>query len=414
MTATLFRTIQPDNQAIPGLLDLRSPALAVLTAFLVGSVLLATVFVGAMPYSRRQPAIGLVVSDAGTVRVMPPQPATLQALFVADGALVEAGEPLFSVSYTTSLQDGGTLQGSLSRSLDRQQALLLEQIAGESIRVDHERSGFDNRIAALEAERESLHSQRALLEQRVRVASDQFQSGDSLRQRGLTTDTDLRAREDALLARQQELTTVQQRLDSNSHEERQVALLRAQLPADSRDRIARLDGTVAALQQQKAEAAARDGAIVRSPVKGRVTALQATVGQQVDPNKPLMSLVPNEVTMHAELFVSPQEIGFLRPAQSVRLTYDAFPFQRFGAQAGVVERISETMLAPEEVSGPVRPQGPAYLVTVRLDKQHVAEGGREQMLWPDMTLRAEIILERRTVLDWILEPLRTIMGRTYP
>uniref|UniRef100_UPI003100B1D3 HlyD family efflux transporter periplasmic adaptor subunit n=1 Tax=Neorhizobium sp. EC2-8 TaxID=3129230 RepID=UPI003100B1D3 len=413
MTATLFRTIHPDNQAIPGLLDLRSPSLAVLTAFLVGSVLLATVFVGAMPYSRRQPAIGLVVPDAGTVRVMSPQSATLRALFVADGALVEAGTPLFSLSYVASLQDGGSLEGSLSRSLEQQEALLQEQIASEGIRVDHERSGFDSRIAALTAEREGLHSQRALLEQRVRVASDQFQSGESLRQRSLITDTDLRAREDALLTRRQELTTVQQRLDSIVHEEQQIALQRAQLPADSRDRIARLDGAVAALQQQKAEAAARSGAIVRAPVAGRVTALQAIVGQQVDPAKPLMSLVPAEVTMHAELFVSPQAIGFLHPAQPVRLTYDAFPFQRFGAQAGVVERISETMLAPEEIAGPVRPQGPAYLVTVRLDSQRVSEGAREQMLRPDMTLRAEIILERHTVLDWMLEPLRALIGRTY-
>jgi membrane fusion protein len=219
-------------------------------------------------------------------------------------------------------------------------------------------------------------------------------------------------REDAWLVRRQDLGALEQRRDAIVHEERQIALQRAQLPADSRDRIARLSGAVEALRQQKAEVAARGGAVVRAPVAGRVSALQAAVGQLIDPTKPLMSLVPTKTIMHAELFVPPQAIGFLRTGQPVRLTYDAFPFQRFGAQGGIIDRISETMLSPEEVAGPVRSQEPAYLVTVRLDSQRVVEGDHEEMLRPDMTLRAEIILERHTVLDWMLEPLRNMIART--
>jgi|UPI00055EFFD7 membrane fusion protein len=409
MTTTLFRTIHPDAQAIPGLLDLRSLPLATLTAFLAGSVIIAIVLIGSMPYARKQPATGLVVPDLGIVRVTAPQSGTLSELFVTDGTLVEAGAALFSIGYG---QDGGSLQGNLSRALDRQEVLLQEQIAGEAIRVDHEQGSLDSRIAALEAERNSLEGQRDLLEQRVRVASEQFQSGDHLRQRSLITDTDLRVREDAWLVRRQDLGALEQRRDAIVHEERQIALQRAQLPADSRDRIARLSGAVEALRQQKAEVAARGGAVVRAPVAGRVSALQAAVGQLIDPTKPLMSLVPTKTIMHAELFVPPQAIGFLRTGQPVRLTYDAFPFQRFGAQGGIIDRISETMLSPEEVAGPVRSQEPAYLVTVRLDSQRVVEGDHEEMLRPDMTLRAEIILERHTVLDWMLEPLRNMIART--
>jgi membrane fusion protein len=362
-----------------------------------------------MPYARKQPATGLVVPDLGIVRVTAPQSGTLSELFVTDGTLVEAGAALFSIGYG---QDGGSLQGNLGRALDRQEVLLQEQIAGEAIRVDHEQGSLDSRIAALEAERNSLEGQRDLLEQRVRVASEQFQSGDHLRQRSLITDTDLRVREDAWLVRRQDLGALEQRRDAIVHEERQIALQRAQLPADSRDRIARLSGAVEALRQQKAEVAARGGAVVRAPVAGRVSALQAAVGQLIDPTKPLMSLVPTKTIMHAELFVPPQAIGFLRTGQPVRLTYDAFPFQRFGAQGGIIDRISETMLSPEEVAGPVRSQEPAYLVTVRLDSQRVVEGDHEEMLRPDMTLRAEIILERHTVLDWMLEPLRNMIART--
>lgn len=411
MTTTLFRTIHPDRQAIPGLLDLRSPTLAILTAFLAGSVVLAAVFIGVMPYARRQPAIGFVVPDAGTVRVMAPQSGTLRQVFVTDGMLVDAGTPLFSLGYGRSLEDGASLQANLSLALDRQEALLKEQIAADALRLDHEQAGLDSRLEGLEAERTGLRDQAALLDQRVRVANEQFQSGDNLRQRSVITDTDLRAREDAWLARRQELATVDQRLNSITHEKRQIEFQRAQSPADSRDRIARLDGAVAALRQQKAEAEANDGAIVRAPVAGRVSALQAAVGQQIDAAKPVLSLVPANVSMHAELFVPPQAIGSVEPGQRVRLTYDAFPFQRFGAQGGVIDHMSQTMLAPDDVAGPVRPPGPAYLVTVRLDTQRVMDGERAQMLRADMTLQAEIVLERRTVLDWMLGPLMEMVAR---
>lgn len=411
MTTPLFRTIQPDAQNMPGLLHLRSPGWATLTAFLAASVILAAVFIASMPYARRQPAIGLVVPEGGAVRVTAPQPGTLLELFVADGALVEAGTALFSLGYGRSLQDGGSLQASLRQALDRQEALLQEQIASEAIRVGHERSGLDSRLAGLEAERQNLDGQRALLEQRVRVAADRFQSVAELRRRGLITETDFRAREDAWLTRRQDLAAAEQRLDAIAHGARQVALQLAQLPADSLDRIARLRGAVAELQQQKAQAAAQGGAVVRAPVAGRVTALQAAIGQQLDPAKPLMSLVPAEAAMHAELFVPPRAIGFVRPGQAVRLTYDAFPLQRFGAHGGVIDSVSATMLTPEEVTGPLRPQGPAYRVSVRLDRQHVTAGLREMPLQPDMTLRADIVLERRTVLDWALEPLSALLVR---
>jgi len=48
---------------------------------------------------------------------------------------------------------------------------------------------------------------------------------------------------------------------------------------------------------------------------------------------------------------------------------------------------------------------PAYRIKVALERQTISAFGREVPLQPDMTLRADIILERRSIIEWLLEPL---------
>jgi membrane fusion protein len=60
----------------------------------------------------------------------------------------------------------------------------------------------------------------------------------------------------------------------------------------------------------------------------------------------------------------------------------------------------------------VHPREPSYRVAVRLDRASVTAFGREIALQPDMTVRADIVLERRTLIEWLLEPLLSLKGRT--
>ena len=105
-------------------------------------------------------------------------------------------------------------------------------------------------------------------------------------------------------------------------------------------------------------------------------------------------------------------IGFVAPGQTVRLLYDAFPFQRFGSYSGTVDSVATTMLGPAEMPAPVAGiKDPAYRVKVKLARQTVEAYGHEVPLQPDMTLRADIILERRSFIEWLLEPLLSVRHR---
>ncbi|HVG47786.1 MAG TPA: HlyD family secretion protein, partial [Rubellimicrobium sp.] len=107
----------------------------------------------------------------------------------------------------------------------------------------------------------------------------------------------------------------------------------------------------------------------------------------------------------AELFVPTRAIGFVEVGQDVRILYDAFPYQHFGTYRGRVAKISQTILTSSDVAAPVTPREPAYRATVALERQDVDAYGKRMPLQPDMLLRADVILERRTLVQWILNPL---------
>lgn len=100
----------------------------------------------------------------------------------------------------------------------------------------------------------------------------------------------------------------------------------------------------------------------------------------------------------------------------VLIRYQAYPYQKFGQFEGRVREISGSPLHVGEVALPAIAQGsgggePVYRVRVDLDSQYVKTYGRYQALKPGMVLEASVLLDRRRVYEWMLEPLYSIAGR---
>jgi membrane fusion protein len=139
-----------------------------------------------------------------------------------------------------------------------------------------------------------------------------------------------------------------------------------------------------------------------------VSTLQATVGQNADPQRLQLEIIPEHAAMQAELFIPARAIGFVKPGQSVRILYEAFPYQHFGTYGGQVVKVSQTILTSTDAAGPVALKEPAYRVTAALDRAEIDAHGKKIALQPDMLLRADIILEKRSLMSWLLSPLTGI------
>ena len=69
------------------------------------------------------------------------------------------------------------------------------------------------------------------------------------------------------------------------------------------------------------------------------------------------------------------------------------------------------MLSPNKVIGRTALSEAAYRVTVRLDRQAIEAFGKAMPLQPDMTLKPDIVLEGRSLVAWLFEPLISVTGR---
>jgi membrane fusion protein len=173
-------------------------------------------------------------------------------------------------------------------------------------------------------------------------------------------------------------------------------------------KIQALRGELATTQQRMTEINARRAYVIRAPTAGRVSTSQAKVGQFADPHRLQMEVIPNDSALEAELFVPARAIGFIEPGQKVRILYDAFPYQQFGTYTGHVSNVSQTILTGNDASGPIALKEPAYRVTAAIDRPDIDAYGKKISLQADMLLRADIILEKRSLLRWLLDPLVSV------
>ncbi len=382
-----------------------------LGGFVLACVAVVVFFLGTAEYARKETAGGSLVAAGGAVRVSALRGGVVTELKVKEGDRVAAGQPLFTIASRQGLEAGGTLDAAILAALDTQTQVLRDQIAADPARMANEIRRLDATIASVTAERDALLAQRRLMAERVQVTEERRTTIARLNEQGHTTRAALQEQDEALLSRRQILAEIDRDLAAAEKELGQTELQREQLPVQQAERLAQLRLNLADRERQRAEAQAQRAQVITAPLAGRVTALQVAPGQIVDPNKPLLTLLPDGAVLLAELFVPSRAIGFVEPGQRVRLMVDAFPYQRFGTLGGSVETVSQAVLSPTDVIGKVALTEPAYRVTVRLDRQVVDAFGREVPLHPDMTLKADIVLEGRSLVAWLFEPLISVRGR---
>jgi membrane fusion protein len=124
--------------------------------------------------------------------------------------------------------------------------------------------------------------------------------------------------------------------------------------------------------------------------------------------------VPSGATLEAHLYAPSRSVGFVRAGQQVLLRYRAYPYQKFGHHRGVISSVSRTAIDPSELpagfAAAGAPAEPLYRITVRLERQFVSAYGEDVRLQPGMQLDADVVLERRRLYEWVLDPIYALTG----
>lgn len=199
----------------------------------------------------------------------------------------------------------------------------------------------------------------------------------------------------------QQLDTRQQ-CDAAQQQLAQLPLNTATQRNDTERQLATITQSIAQNEQQRA-------VVLRAPRAGVVSTVLLKEGQMVGAGQPLLSLLPAGSVLQAQLLVPSRAIGFVAPGSRVVLRYQAFPYQKFGQQYGHVTDISRSALSPADIVALVgqQPQqpDPLYRVQVALDSQKILAYGKEEPMKPGMALEADILMDRRRLIEWVFEPL---------
>ena len=125
-----------------------------------------------------------------------------------------------------------------------------------------------------------------------------------------------------------------------------------------------------------------------------------------------MTLNPAGSALVAQLLVPVHAAGFLRRGLELAMRYDAFPHQKYGLQEGRILQVADSATLPTDyVQLPIAITSPIFRVTAQLRRATLKAGGEEITLRSGMTFSADVILERRSLLQWLLDPLQTLRGR---
>jgi membrane fusion protein len=386
--------------------------IAILSSFMAAISVSAIIYAVLGVYSRTETVPGYVASETASAQIFALRPGVVTALHVADGDTVRAGQAIGTVRIGQANAESADPLADAQKSITRQMQTLQTQSQLETQRMTSERSKQRSALAGLSSTLNSIESQIVLQRDIVSSSRNTVTQLEQLLPKGFTSKFEVERRRGESLAAQQQLEQLnQQRAQITA----QISGLRndiARLPIDLQSKSGELDTEMQNLRQRLSEGSSAREYVITAPISGRVSALQTGIGRLANPGLPLMSILPDGAELGAELLVPSRAAGFVRKGQRVRLLYEAFPYQRFGSFGGTIARVSRTVLTPEQIDAPLKLAEPVYRLHVRLDAQGVRAFGEQFALQPGMTLTAHIQLERRSFIDWFLEPLRAVQARS--
>jgi membrane fusion protein len=324
---------------------------------------------------------------------------------VREGEEVRQGQPLVTISTAQIAADGQDVNATMLAALTLQRNLLLQQIAAEEQRAASERDRLGTVARNVESEITQLGAQIAAQNERIRLTEALVSSASQLIAKGYISDLEYKRRQEGVLEQRQNLNSFNRQLSDLQSKLTEARSMLKQFPTATAEKIQPLRNELSMAEQRIAEIDGRRAYVLRAPITGRVSMLLATPGQVADPRRLQLEIVPADAVLQAELFVPTRAAGFIKPGQEIHVLYDAFPYQNFGTYKAHVTRISRTILTATDTAAPVPIKEPAYRVTAALERPDIEAHGEMIPLQADMQLQADIVLDRRRLVSWLIAPL---------
>ena len=421
MTNKLFRDKAIDAQKskwIGEVILIRPFSFTVLTSVVAIFTVLLVSFIFFGSYTKRTSVKGLLIPNTGLIRVYSAEGGTVSEKFVKEGQLVEKGTPLITLKMTR-YNSTGNYNESVQQQIElKKQSLDTEKNKLKDLHL--------NSVQQLNAEIQSIRLDLIKLDgliaeqrQRLALAQENAHRYRDLKDKEYISIEEYQLKQDNYISLKVALQSYEREKNTKQAELENKLLAQQGLASKLESELTLVDRQLASNQQEFLENKARDSLLLQANATGKIASINAEVGQFISPNIPVMNIVPTPSYLEAHLFVPSSAIGFIRTGQTVKLRFQAYPYQKFGQGEGVIHSISATTMNPQELTNlgelsqgvTLNQSEPVYLVKVKLEQQFVKAYGESKPLKVGMAFDADIMQEKRKLYEWVLEPLYSITGK---
>lgn len=379
-----------------------------LASAMVVAAVAIVVFLAFGSYTRRTRVDGVIVPDRGIATVVAPVAGVVSEIGVEEGGVVSAGRRVAVVSVPSATTSAGDALAAIGKQIAVRRESVERDADAQRAMLDVQQAAMARQRSALESELTSLEAEIVANREKVEIARALWQKLAQLREGSYVSELQVKEKEMEVIERTSALRELDRQVSGLRREMAQLDQSMRELPlrAGATDAERRRD--LAALEQESIESTASRQVAILAPADGVVSVQVAKRGESIQAGQPILSVLQANSRLEAELAVPSSAIGFVAPGDRVRLRYEAYPFQKFGQYMGTIRRVGRSATVPVDASAELGT--PTYKVVVALDSQYVMAFGNRERLMPGMALQADILGERRSLIDWVFEPLYSLRG----
>jgi len=400
-------------------IDLRQNRIVQLAGMLsaaIISTLIAGLWFG--QFSKTETARGMVASSRGFSRLDAPKAGFIKQVFVNQGDRVEAGTPVYLLGLGEANSGGDSAVAAEIRALTESRADHLSEIDRDAAFVAKAREQ-QNAMAKDEKDLNSaLDAQEKSVQQALTQAGQKLQRIRQFVKQGYATRDVEDSYERSYFDYERQMTEIKvKRVEykrQSSEKQRELFSLLADKDTQMTNAKIAINSIDARIGRLKTESALE----IQAQSAGQVLAVAGKVGDSVEAGQFVAAVGDDNAEPLIVLDAPARATGLVKVGQKVVLKYDAFPFKTFGIQHGVVTSISSSAVRAPATEGdrgldprPVTRQS-LYRIEVRPDSNDIEAYGEKKKITIGSTLSADIIIEKRRLIDWVLDPIRAMQGRT--
>lgn len=406
MATQLFRSevIEASRDRLVGtVVAATPPGSRVYTAVVVGFTLILILLLTLGSLARHETVRGTVAFNNGVARVYPPANATITTISVRAGQRVAAGDALATIAPSDGSDSSGAGMTSQLAANQRQDDELARQLSFAAASVQADIGAMEQQRASAGATVASLERQSVIARGQIDLAESDLQRASRLVRESAGTQRQVEVSKATLLSRRNDFEQLQERLIAQRETVRSLGSQIDQRRIAAGQATSEISGRRAALSEDRVRLTRQDRLVLTAPVAGEVGDVTAQVGQRARADTSVVTIVPTNSRLEIWLYAPSRAVGFVRPGQSVRLLFDAFPYQKFGAGQGHVLAVSTVSTDPGAIDAGLGIKEPVFRIRVAIDRS-AGKMRRIGALREGMTLSANLVLERRNLWEVFFAP----------